>query len=659
MTHSRNNSAKTFSDDKLLEVLQNTQEATAIYTSEDLYIRFANNAMLSVWGKERSVVGKHFEEAIPEIVGQPFTAILQNVWRTGVSYYASDTPADIIIQGELQTFYFDFEYRALLDENQKTYCIIHTARDVSQRRASLLLISEKEEEEQAINEEMAATVEELLSTNEELNKSMVLLADSREHIRTIIEQAPVGICVLEGDDLVIEIANKAILNIWGRQEWEVLGKPHELARPELKGQPVNKFLRGVYETGVPKINNIFRVMLYQESGGLREAFVNSIYQPIKSSSGQITGVLVILEEITKQILDSREHEKAQQMLSLAIDAGELGTFYYEPANNLFSGNELLRTWFGLSSNDKIDLNAAIAAIHEDDKEMVSNAISDALLQESGGRYAIDYRLKNSLSPEIRTVQAIGRTTFDSDGKAISLNGTLRDITEQKQDEQRKDDFISMVSHELKTPLTSLNAYIQVLQRTAIKQEDIALDSVLGKALKQIRSMTSMINGFLNVSRLESGKMSIDISSFSVKELFSELESELCATIHTHTLEFEAAEDIYINADRDKIAQVIQNLVGNSVKYSPMGSTITLKYELKNKDIIFSIQDRGMGISHEDHEHIFERYYRVKTQHMGSIAGFGIGLYLCKEIVERHGGTIWLNSEWEKGTTFFFKLPESN
>lgn len=656
MTHIKNNSAITFSDDKLLEVLQNTQEATAIYTSEDLFIRFANNGMLAIWGKERSVVGKHFEEAIPEIVGQPFTSILQNVWRTGVSYYASDTPADIIVDGELQRFYFDFEYRAMLDENQKTYCIIHTARDVSQRRASLLLLSEKEEEEQAITEEMAATVEELLSTNEELNKSMVLLADSREHIRTIIEQAPVGICVLEGDDLVIEIANKAILNIWGRKESEVLGKSHELARPELKGQPVNEWLRNVYETGIPKINSVFRVMLYHENG-LREAFVNSIYQPIISSSGQITGVLVILEEITKQILDSREHEKAQQMLSLAIDAGELGTFYYEPSSNLFSGNDMLKNWFGLSSNEKMDLSSAFAAIHDEDKQRVAKAISEALIPEHGGRYAIDYRLKTNSSTEIRTVQAIGRTTFDSNGNALSLNGTLRDITEQKKDEQRKDDFISMVSHELKTPLTSLSAYIQVLQRTAIKQEDKALDNVLGKALKQIRSMTSMINGFLNVSRLESGKMSIEISSFSVKELFHELESELHATIHTHTLEFEVANEIYIKADRDKIAQVIQNLVGNAVKYSPIGSVITLRYELKNNDVVFSIQDKGMGISAEDHEHIFERYYRVKNQNMGSIAGFGIGLYLCKEIVERHGGTIWLNSEWEKGTTFFFKLSQ--
>ncbi|WP_231490859.1 PAS domain-containing sensor histidine kinase [Pedobacter sp. Leaf170] len=654
MTDFTNSSTTTFSDETLLEVLQNTQEATAIYTNENLFIRFANNAMLNIWGKERTIVGKNLEDALPEIVGQPFINILKNVWRTGVSYYASDTAAELIVNGERQTFYFDFEYRAMLDENQKTYCIIHTSRDVSQRRASLILIGEKEEEEQAINEEMAATVEELLSTNEELNKSMVLLADSREHIRTIIEQAPVGICVLEGDDLVIDIANKVILNIWGRKESEVIGKPHELARPELKGQPVNKWLRDVYETGIAKVNNVFRVMLYQENG-LREAFVNSIYQPIKSSSGQITGILVILEEITNQILASRAHEKNQLMLAMAIDAGELGTFFYEPENNLFSGNDLLKSWFGLSSDDKLDLGIALSAIHEEDRELVSKSISEALMQESGGRYAIDYRIRANPDAEFRTVQAIGRTTFDTNGKALSLNGTVRDITEQKKDEQRKDDFISMVSHELKTPLTSLNAYIQLLQRTAIKQKDKDLEGVLQKALKQIRSMTSMINGFLNVSRLESGKMSIDATTFDVKGLFDELESELSATIHTHHLEFITADDVYLNADRDKIAQVVQNLVGNAVKYSPMSSTITIGYAVKDDKVVFSVEDKGMGIAEEDQEHIFERYYRVKNQQMGSIAGFGIGLYLCKEIIERHGGNIWLNSEWNNGTTFYFQL----
>ncbi|MCX8523907.1 PAS domain S-box protein [Chryseobacterium formosus] len=199
---------------------------------------------------------------------------------------------------------------------------------------------------------------------------MQQLAESRKYIRTIIEQAPVGIAMLKGSERIIEIANPAILTIWGREESEVIGYPHENARPELKGQPVNTWLREVYQNGKPKINTEFTVKL-RHNGGLREAIVNSIYQPIFNERGNISGVLVILEEITEQVLARRKNENDQQMLALAIDAGELATFYYQPATNLFSGNSLLKTWFGLSCDENIDLSVALAAILPEDRDHVT------------------------------------------------------------------------------------------------------------------------------------------------------------------------------------------------------------------------------------------------------------------------------------------------
>jgi len=426
----------------------------------------------------------------------------------------------------------------------------------------------------------------------------------------------------------------------------------------LEGQPVNVWLDHVYETGQPKINNEFRVMLHHPDG-LREAFVNSIYQPIFSTRGEISGILVILEEITDQIVRQREHDKAQQMFTMAVDAGGLGTFFYEPKSNLFSGNETLKKWFGLSPDEKIDLSIAMSTIADEDRDRVSEAIAFALSKESEGYYAVEYNLVLPDSDYVRTVQAIGRTYYDQHGEAISLNGTLRDVTEQKKDEQRKDDFISMVSHELKTPLTSLNAYLQLLQRRANIAGDVSLISILDKALKQTRSMGSMINGFLNVSRLDSGKLAIDLVEFDLSDLLKDVEEELHATIHTHQIKIEVANSIVINADRDKIAQVIYNLTGNAVKYSPMGSEIKVSYREVNKDVYISVEDQGLGIAEGDRDQIFERYYRVKNNKTGSIAGFGIGLYLCKEIVERHGGRIFLENKPENGAKFTFVIPEEN
>lgn len=644
-----------FSSDLVIQALASSPSPTAIYNGENMIIRFANEGMLAVWCKDASVIGKPLIEAIPELEGQPFLELLQEVWRTGKTYSVSSAPAKLIKNGKETLDYFDYEYRALVDEKNKTWCILNTALEVTSRREFLEQIKHKEEKEQALNEEMAATLEELTSTNEELNRYIKQLADSREYIRTIIEQAPVGIAMLKGPEHHIEIANPAILKIWGREESEVIGYAHESARPEMQGQPVNNWLKHVYQSGEPKINTEFTVKLLDKAG-LREAIVNSIYQPIFSHDGSISGVLVILEEITQQVMLRKKNEKDQQMLNLAVDAGELATFYYQTETNLFSGNTLLKKWFGLSSDENMDLSLAIAVILPEDRDRVSLAIEDVLSKDSDGHYFIEYRIQNNVDKKIRLLQANGRVFYDRKGNPLSLNGTLRDITEQKKEEQRKDDFIGMVSHELKTPLTSLKAYLQILQRMDLPTKDPMSENMLGKSVKQVQYMNTMINGFLNVSRLDSGQLYLIKTVFDFQSLFAEIEDEVLSTIKTHHFLFKAPGKIMIHADREKIAQVLHNLVGNAVKYSPLRSTIKIDFSTNDNSLKVNVQDLGKGIAEEDQQRIFERYYRVKETSGGVISGFGIGLYLCREIIELHDGTIQVQSLKDEGSIFSFTLP---
>lgn len=644
-----------FSADLIIQALASSPSPTAIYSGENMIIRFANEGMLAVWGKDASVIGKPLIEAIPELEGQPFLELLQEVWRTGITYSVAEAPAKLIKNGKETLDYFDYEYRALVDENNRTWCILNTALEVTSRREFLEQIKHKEEREQALNEEMAATLEELTSTNEELNRYIKQLADSREYIRTIIEQAPVGIAMLKGPEHHIEIANPAILKIWGREESEVIGYPHESARPEMREQPVNNWLKHVYQSGEPKINTELTVKLLDKAG-LREAIVNSIYQPIFSNDGGISGVLVILEEITQQIMLRKKNENDQQMLNLAVDAGELATFYYQTETNLFSGNTLLKRWFGLSSDEHMDLSLAIAVILPEDRDRVSLAIEHVLSKDSDGHYFIEYRIQNNVDKKIRLLQANGRVFYDRKGNPLSLNGTLRDITEQKKEEQRKDDFIGMVSHELKTPLTSLKAYLQILQRMDLLTKDPMSQNMLGKSVKQVQYMNTMINGFLNVSRLDSGQLHLVKTVFDFQSLFAEIEDEVLSTIKTHHFLFKASGKIMIHADREKIAQVLHNLVGNAVKYSPLRSTIRVDYSANDNSLKVNVQDLGKGIDEVDQKRIFERYYRVKENTGGLISGFGIGLYLCREIIELHDGTILVQSVKDEGSIFSFTLP---
>jgi two-component system sensor histidine kinase VicK len=647
-----------FSNELIIQALASSPAPTSIYSGEDMIIQFANEGMLALWGKDASVIGKPLLEAIPELEGQAFLSILKQVWQSGETYFETDAPAELIKDGITTIDYFDYEYKALLDHTGKTWCILNTALNVTARIEFLKRIREKEEREQALNQEMAATLRELTSTNEELNSSLALLAESRQHVRTIIAQAPVGIAMLQGPEHIIETANSAILKIWGREESEVIGLPHKIARPELIGQPVNEWLQIVYNTGQQKINNEFLIMLHDQ-GGLREAIVNSIYQPVFSPEGEVTGVLIILEEITLQIMQRRKNEKDQQMLAMAIDAGNLATFYYEPATNFISGNTMLKTWFGLSSDKNIDLSIALDVIVPDDRERVISAINHVFSGSSDGHYAIEYKIQNKHDYDARLLQATGRVFYDSQGKPVSLNGTLRDITEQKKDEQRKDDFIAMVSHELKTPLTSLKAYLQLLQRNDKLIEKVTLQSSLEKSLKQVHKMNGIIHGFLNVSRLDSGRLLIEKSDFDLKTLFAELEEELLTTIQTHKFLFEPSGSLIVSADQEKISQVIHNLIGNAVKYSPLGSLIIVGYSAANESVKIYVSDEGIGIKKEDQQHIFERYYRVHGAYTGTIGGFGLGLYLCKEIIGLHDGQIEVNSSETTGTTFSFILPLKN
>ena len=262
----QNSFDNSFSPDLIIQALASSPNPTSIYSGENMVIRFASAGMLALWGKDSSVIGKPLMDAIPELEGQPFLALLQEVWHSGKTYSVSEAPAKLIKNGKETLDYFDYEYKALTDQNNKTWCILNTALNVTARREFLQQIRQKEEREQVLREQMAATLEELTATNEELKYSIGELAHSREYIRTIITQAPVGIAMLKGPDQIIEIANPAILKIWGYTESEVVGYPHENVRPELRGQPISTWIKEVYQSGKPKINFEFLVKLRTKDG---------------------------------------------------------------------------------------------------------------------------------------------------------------------------------------------------------------------------------------------------------------------------------------------------------------------------------------------------------------------------------------------------------
>lgn len=241
--------------------------------------------------------------------------------------------------------------------------------------------------------------------------------------------------------------------------------------------------------------------------------------------------------------------------------------------------------------------------------------------------------------------------FHTDGSFAGFIGSAIDITEQKQDDQRKSDFIGMASHELKTPLTTLQGYLQVLQLKYGAGDD---NSIMHKALNQVKKMTTLINGFLNVSRLESGKITLEPVPFLIDELVKEMIEESQAIQSTHRLLFHECDSVLVEADRDKIGSVISNLLSNAVKYAPGTNQILVRCAKSGDMVRISIRDDGPGIQPEDQQRLFDRYYRVKNNRQ--VSGFGIGLYLSAEIIHRHRGEIGVESQPGHGAEFWFTIP---
>jgi len=166
----------------------------------------------------------------------------------------------------------------------------------------------------------------------------------------------------------------------------------------------------------------------------------------------------------------------------------------------------------------------------------------------------------------------------------------------------------------------------------------------------------MINGFLNVSRLESGRIQMDFQPFDLALLVTELDEEAKASIFSHQIVFAPIAETWVNADREKISQVFNNLISNATKYAQAGTAVHVSCNIVDGNVLVSVRDEGIGINKNDLPRLFERYYRVQETEMSHISGFGIGLYLCSEIVKMHGGQIWAESEPGKGSTFYFSLP---
>lgn len=611
----------------------------------------------------RQLQGLTVVEALPELKGTPIEEILDNVYTTGKTFEANFllVPLAYTPDGLVEDRYFNFVYQARINANNQVDGILvlvfeATAQAVAQKKIEELnsRLSVKNKEFADTNQKLKAQNTQLGIVQQQMEQMNLALIQSRERFRNIIHTSPIAILVTRGDNMVFEEINSAMLDIIGKDA-SVQGKTWFEAIPELVSQPIIKELSYTYRAG--KENKISAVPVTLIRNGLpHHGYYDATYTPL-IEDGKIVGVIQFVVDVTRHITSKDELAKAYEQIRLSKEAAELGTFDMNMENGYMEWDSRCRQLFGINHQNEVSFeNDFLANLHPEDQPRVRATLDDVFDKSvCNGVYDIEYRTLGVEDKQMRWVRAKGQVYFKSNNQPLRFIGSVLDITEQKQDEQRKSDFIGMASHELKTPLTSLNAYLQILQARAQKADDVFTQGALKKSVNQVRKMTNMVNGFLNVSRLQSGKINIESQNFDMADLFRELDEETAAIITSHNIIFVPVKQIFINADRDKIDQVISNLISNAVKYSPLGSMINISCVTKERYVQINVTDQGTGIKIEDQHKLFDRYYRVESS-AKNIAGFGIGLYLCAEIIQRHNGKIWLESKVGEGSTFYFSLP---
>lgn len=530
-----------FSNEQILDVLAQAKTATAIHTTDEMIIETANDAMIVIWGKDRSVIGKPIEVALPELKGQPFLGLLQNVLHTGVTLTGSDTRADLMVNGTLQPFYFDFEYRALKNDKGSVTCILHTAIDVTERYLSRQRELELESELQTINEELAAANEELATQNEEMASTNEELAAINEELAATIEE---------------------------------------------------------------------------------------------------------LGESQQKLVEARD------TLKQAIDSAKLGTWSANALTDEFTISDQGRRLHNISEHEKFTLTESLKLVSPNHIDKIRAAVRGAISTHES--FDVEYLVNPIDDSKPKWLRSTGKAYYNDKNEVVSVAGTVIDITESKERDQQKDDFISIASHELKTPVTSLKAALQLMDRVKNGASPEMLNRLIDQCNRSMDKISTLIEDLLNLSRMNEGHLQLEKSDFNIADMITLCCSHVRVT-GKHDLILQGDKTLKIYADEHRIDQVVINMVNNAVKYAPNSKQIYLNIEKQEDFVKISVKDAGPGVPKDKQEHLFERYYRTDTSGYQN-SGLGLGLYISAEIVRKHGGEIGIDSEPGMGSTFWFTLP---
>jgi PAS domain S-box-containing protein len=393
--------------------------------------------------------------------------------------------------------------------------------------------------------------------------------------------------------------------------------------------------------------------------------------PINDENGQVTYFIGVQNDVTLRKKAEQELRRQQDLMEKRVE---------ERTRSLKESEDYLASIVQTVRESLIVLDPAFRVLSVNEHflktfKVTSEDTQGKLLYDLGnGQWNIPAlkELLESILPTNNPVEEfevehdfphIGKKLMVLNAHRVELEGqykdriliAIEDITDRREIERRKDDFLSIASHELKTPLTTIKGLVQMMQRMVPPDVSEKFKQILDKTGIYIDRLNNLIAELLDVSRIQTGNIELHKDTFDFDKTVQEAVEIIQAATKSHEISIVGQTAEQVSADESHIVQVINNLLSNAVKYSPDHKEVIVYLSRVSNFAKFSVKDGGMGIRQEDHKKIFDRFYRVGDIQQ-RFPGMGIGLYICDQIIKNHGGTLWVESEYGQGSTFSFTLP---
>ncbi len=606
-------------------------------------------------GKNASIIGLPLLEALPEIEGQGFIELLEQVYDSGNAHYGFETLARLHRQGKLEEAYFNFVYSPVRDDSDTISGVIVVATEVTQQV-----------------------------------KAKIALQESEQRFRNLIEEAPVATSLFVGRDLIIDMPNEAIIKFWGKGNG-VIGKPLREALPELQGQLFLEILDEIYTTGKEYSAQEARADLIID-GQLKTSYFNFTYKPLRNAAGDVYAILDMAIDVTDQVLARRAIEESELRFRTLMEAIAQMTWTNTPTGEINFANQRWYDYTGLDFEQTKDWGWQVVA-HPDDLPHTLETYKKSLAD--GTVFVVENRYRRGSDGMYRWHLNRAIPIRDEAGEIIIWVGTATDIHEQKllaanleeqvrartkeleasnydlrRSNENMEKFAHIASDDLQEPLRKIQSFGDILKNQYASQLSEGADHLERMQIAAGR-MSLLIKDLLSFSRISTRQEAA--APINLRNVVTEVLDDLEVAIQQADGQVFVDELPTILGDASQLRQLFQNLLSNALKFRKNGVTPRIQIQAQRipaSDLPLtvrpprsamayhriSITDNGIGFDEKYIDRIFQVFQRLHGR--SEYAGTGIGLAICEKVVANHGGAITATSQLGQGATFLIYFPVS-